>query len=63
MNKNQIINEIDELIDVAKQTDNSYFKNKLNSIKNKLIKEWNNSDLYYEQLKQELNVDSSGTCN
>lgn len=63
MNKNQIINEIDELIEVAKQTDNSYFKNKLNSIKKKLIKEWNNSDLYYEQLKQELNVDSSGTCN
>ena len=57
--KTEIISEIDELIDVAKQTDNSYFKNKLNSIKRKLLEEWNASDFYYEQLKQELNVDSS----
>ena len=61
--KTEIISEIDELIDVAKQTDNSYFKNKLNSIKRKLLEEWNDSDLYYEQLKQELNVDSSRTSN
>lgn len=61
--KTEIISEIDELIYVAKQTDNSYFKNKLNSIKKKLLEEWNDSDLYYEQLKQELNVDSSGNSN
>lgn len=61
--KTEIISEIDELIDVAKQTDNSYFKNKLNSIKKKLLEEWNDSDLYYEQLKQELNVDSSRISN
>lgn len=61
--KTEIISEIDELIDVAKQTDNSYFKNKLNSIKRKLLEEWNDSDLYYEQLKQELNVDSSRISN
>ena len=61
--KTEIISEIDELIDVAKQTDNSYFKNKLNSIKRKLLEEWNDSDLYYEQLKQDLNVDSSRTSN
>jgi len=61
--KTEIISEIDELIDVAKQTDNSYFKNKLNSIKRKLLEEWNDSDLYYEQLKQDLNVDSSRISN
>lgn len=61
--KIEIISEIDELIDVAKQTDNSYFKNKLNSIKRKLLEEWNDSDLYYEQLKQDLNVDSSRISN
>jgi len=56
--KAQIISEIDELIEVAKQTKNSYFKNKLNSIKKKLIQEWNNSDLYYEQLKNSRHVDT-----
>ena len=61
--KTEIISEIDELINVAKQTDNSYFKNKLNSIKRKLLEEWNDSDLYYEQLKQDLNVDSSRISN
>jgi hypothetical protein len=62
--KTEIISEINKLIDFAKQTKNSYLKNKLISIKKKLLEEWNNSDLYYEQLKQELtNVDSSGTSN
>lgn len=62
--KSEILLEIDELIELAKQTKNSYMRIKLSKIKRKLLEEWNNSDFYYEQLKKDLqNVDISGTCN
>ena len=52
--KTEIINEIDSLIQLSKDLDNAYMKNKLRDIKKLLLKEWNESDLYYEQIKQVL---------
>jgi hypothetical protein len=52
--KTEIINEIDSLIQLSKDLDNAYMKNKLRDIKKLLLKEWNESDLYYEQIKEVL---------
>jgi hypothetical protein len=52
--KTEIINELDSLIQLSKDLDNAYMKNKLRDIKKLLLKEWNESDLYYEQIKEVL---------
>jgi hypothetical protein len=52
--KTEIINELDNLIQLSKDLDNAYMKNKLRDIKKLLLKEWNESDLYYEQIKEVL---------
>ena len=52
--KTEIINEIDSLIQLSKDLDNAYMKNKLRDIKKLLLKEWNESELYYEQIREVL---------
>ena len=52
--KTEIINELDNLIQLSKDLDNAYIKNKLRDIKKLLLKEWNESDLYYEQIREVL---------
>jgi hypothetical protein len=52
--KTEIINELDSLIQLSKDLDNAYMKNKLRNIKKLLLKEWNESDLYYEQIREVL---------
>jgi hypothetical protein len=57
--KTEIINEIDSLIQLSKDLDNAYMKNKLRNIKNLLLEEWNESDLYQEQIKEVLRHDET----
>jgi hypothetical protein len=57
--KTEIINELDSLIQLSKDLDNAYMKNKLRDIKNLLLNEWNESDLYYEQIKKELRTEET----
>jgi hypothetical protein len=52
--KTEIINELDNLIQLSKDLDNAYMKNKLRDIKKLLLKEWNESELYYEQIRAVL---------
>jgi hypothetical protein len=52
--KTEIINEIDSLIQLSKDLDNAYMKNKLRDIKKLLLKEWNESELYFEQIREVL---------
>jgi hypothetical protein len=52
--KTEIINELDSLIQLSKDLDNAYIKNKLRDIKKLLLKEWDESDLYYEQIREVL---------
>lgn len=54
MDKSEIIKEIDELMDVAIQLENSFLYNRLFNIKRALIKEWNESELYYQIISDEL---------
>lgn len=57
--KTDIINKIDDLIQLSKDLDNMYFKNKLKEIKKDLLEEWNESDLYYEEIKRALNYEET----
>ena len=52
--KTEIINEIDSLIQLSKDLDNAYMKNKLRDIKKLLLKEWNESELYFDQIREVL---------
>ena len=52
--KAEIINDLDILIQLSKDLDNAYMKNKLRNIKKLLLEEWNETDLYYEQIKEVL---------
>jgi hypothetical protein len=57
--KTEIINDLDILIQLSKDLDNAYMKNKLRNIKKLLLEEWNESDLYYEQIKEVLRHDET----
>ena len=52
--KTEIINELDNLIQLSKDLDNAYMKNKLRDIKKLLLKEWDESDLYFDQIRAVL---------
>ena len=57
--KTDIINKLDDLIQLSKDIDNVYFKNKLNDIKKDLLEEWNETDFYYEEIKRVLNYEET----
>lgn len=60
MNKLNIILKIDELLEISNKLKIIHLYNTLLEIKTLLLEEWNNSELYYEQLKQnQEDVDSS----
>jgi hypothetical protein len=52
--KQEVIKELENLIQLSKDLDNVYMKNKLHNIKELLLEEWNESDLYYEQIREVL---------
>ena len=52
--KAQIVNELDSLIQLSKDLENLYIENRLRFVKKLLLSKWNESDLYYEQIKQVL---------
>jgi hypothetical protein len=57
--KTEIINDLDILIQLSKDLDNAYMKNKLRNIKKLLLEEWNESYLYQEQIKEVLRHDET----
>jgi hypothetical protein len=52
--KTQVLTELDSLIQLTSDLENVYIKNRLRYVKKLLMTEWNESDLYYEQVKQVL---------
>jgi hypothetical protein len=52
--KTEIINELDALIQLTKDLDNVYIKNRLRYVKKLLLTEWNESDLYFQQIREVL---------
>lgn len=57
--KTEIINELDDLIQLSKDLENTYMKNRLKRIKKMLMEEWNETDFYYEQIKKELRTEET----
>ena len=54
MNKAQIIDELDKSIYTLEVLENVFIANKLKSIKESLINEWDLSDFYMDLIKKEL---------
>ncbi len=59
MTKQEIIEKLENCIYLIKQTDNTFVRKELESIANELIKQWNESDAYAEQIRQVLNADET----
>jgi hypothetical protein len=54
MSKIEIIAELDKLMYIAEQLENTFLVGRLDVIKQSLIKDWNESDTYYELISNQL---------
>ena len=59
MTNNEIITEIENLILLADSNENIYMQKKLSNIKNALVEQWNENDLYYDKIKEILNTEET----
>lgn len=59
MTKQEIIERLENCIYLIKQTDNTFVRKELESIANELIKQWNESDAYAQQIRDVLNYDET----
>jgi hypothetical protein len=57
MTKIEMINGLSNCISIMQDTDNTYVTRTLEAIAESLVKEWSESDMYFEQIKQELNYE------
>jgi hypothetical protein len=57
MTKIEMINGLSNCISIMQDTDNTYVTRTLESIAESLVKEWSESDMYFEQIRQELNYE------
>ena len=59
MTNNEIIIELENLILLAGSNENVYMQSKLSNIKNALVEQWNENDLYYDKIKEILNTEET----
>jgi hypothetical protein len=59
MDKLQILFKLETCIEVMKTTDNVYVRKQLELIAEALVKDWNESDAYYNEIRQVLNYDET----
>jgi hypothetical protein len=57
--KAQVISELDSLIQLSKDLENVYIQNRLRYVKKLLLTDWNESDLYYQQIREVLRHDET----
>jgi hypothetical protein len=57
--KAQVISELDSLIQLSKDLENVYIQNRLRYVKKLLLTDWNESDLYYQQIREVLKADET----
>jgi hypothetical protein len=57
--KAQVINELDSLIQLTKDLENVYIQNRLRYVKKLLLTDWNESDLYYQKIREVLRTDET----
>jgi len=59
MTKQEIIERLENCIYLVKQTDNTFIRKELESIATELIKQWNESDAYAQQIREVLNYNET----
>ena len=59
MDKLQILFKLETCISIIKETDNVYVRKQLEEIANALVKDWNESDAYAQQIREILNYDET----
>ena len=59
MTNNEIIAELENLMLLASSNDNVYMQKKLSNIKKALVNQWDESNLYYEKIKEILNTEET----
>ena len=59
MTNNEIIIELENLILLADSNENIYMQKKISNIKNALVSQWNENDLYYDKIKEILNTEET----
>lgn len=57
--KAQVISELDSLIQLTEDLENVYIQNRLRYVKKLLLTDWNESDLYYQQIREVLRTDET----
>ena len=59
MTKTEILQELHLLTDLASTTHDSFTYNKLTKVKDSLISLWNTEDMYYEEIRNALQMDET----
>ena len=59
MTKIEMINGLTNCISIMQNTDNIYVTRTLETIAESLVKEWSDSDVYYEEIKNVLMQDET----
>lgn len=59
MDKLQILFKLETCISIIKETDNVYVRKQLEEIAEALVKDWNESDAYAQQIREVLNYDET----
>ena len=54
MSKTEMLNKLSTCISIMQDTDNTYVTRLLEEIGEELIKQWNESDMYLDQIRQEI---------
>lgn len=59
MDKLQILFKLEQCISILSNTDNVYVRKQLEEIAAELIKGWNESDIYYQEIRKVLAYDET----
>ena len=59
MTKQEIIETLSNCIELCNVSENVYMRNRLTEVAETLIEDWQQSEMYAEQIKQVLNYDET----
>lgn len=59
MTKTEILTDLELSLNVANSIDNVYLRNKLTKVKDSLISLWNTEDMYFEEIRNALQMDET----
>ena len=57
MTKIEMLNKLEVCISIIKETENTFVKRTLEEVAEELVKQWSQSEVYYEEIRQELNYE------